>query len=302
MRIERMVVMRTVLDVLRLLFFPGLGTLLAGGSLLLFLDRKAAELILGGPADGGGVGLEGQEGGWTWSPQAGFFLSASLVALGLGVLSLIGARGNLLVLALLFASAEALPLAALREAGTWRGEAFLPLAFRTAFLRATTFLFLLAAASLRYPGGPDISLRSFQGEHLFASLALWEGPGRLAVAAALGAGAFSAVLLVLGDPGWENGLILPGGGHEGLTARCLRAAERGFLVAVFPVLFLGYPGEGNGGYTFWLPATLGWLLLSILLRAGFSRWGRVGRRKSQWWAAVPALLSLALMVGASALG
>jgi len=300
--LERMMAVRTVLELLRLLFFPGLGTLLAGGGLLITLDRRAAGLLVGKGVDGGYAAFEGQGGEWVPNPQAGMALTGSLVALALAVLLLFGSRGDLLLEALLFASAEALPMAALLVGGGRKEEAFLPLAFRTALLRSLSFLSVLTAVSLRYPGGPDFSFRSFLGQHLFASLSLWEGPVRPVVAAALALASLSSAMLVLGDPGWEEGLVFPGGGGEALAVRSLRAAERGYLASVFTVLFLGYPGEGNGGLAFWLAVVSGWLILSVLLRAGFSRWGRVGKRKVQWWSAVPALLSLALMVGASLLG
>ncbi len=294
-----MVAMRTVLELLRLLFFPGLAFMLAAGGLLLFLERKAAELLLGKTADGGGEGVAGREPEEAWPPTGGFTLSASLLALAVGLVSLVGARGDLLVMGLLFVSAEALPLAAMREAGGRRENALLPLAFRTAFLRAASFLSILIAASLRYPGGPDISLRSLRGEHIFSSLALWEGPYRFAVSGGLGIAVLAAVLLTLGDPAWEAGIRLPAAGPERLAADSLRAGQRVFLAAVFIVLFLGYPGAGNGGYPVWLPASLGWLLLGVLLRVGLSRSGRVGRRKVQWWATIPAFLSLALVAVSS---
>lgn len=293
--------MQTVLELLRLLFFPGLVFLLAAGGLLLLLEGKASEFLLGKREDGGGEGVEGGGPGEAWPPAAGFALSASLLALAVGLVSLVGARGDLLVLALVFLSAEVLPLAALREAGGRRGNALLHLAFRTAFLRAASFLAILVAASLRYPGGPDISLRSLRGEHIFSSLTLWKAPYRFAVSAGLGIAALAALLLTLGDPAWEAGVRLPSTGPEKLAADCLRAGERGFLSAAFLVLFLGYPGAGNGGYTLWLLASLMWLLLGVLLRVRLSRSGRVGKRRAQWWAAIPAFLSMVLVAATSLL-
>ncbi len=293
--------MRTLLYILNLALFPGLATLLSGGSLLLFLDGKAASFLLGVPSARRGEELERPTEGWGWSPRSAAVFSAVLVTLALGMCCLVAARGDLLTLALLFASAEVLPLAALCGWGEGRGAPFLPLAFRTALLRAASFLLLLSALALRFPGGPDISLSSLRGETAFSSLSLWEGPGRPAMAAALGLGALAAVLLVVGDPGWEDGLPYGGGGGDDHAVRLIRAAERGFLAAAFTVLLLGYPGDGAGRLLVWLSAALGWVMAGVFLRAWSFRRSRAGRRRAQWWTALPAFLSLVLAAGASAL-
>lgn len=82
---------------------------------------------------------------------------------------------------------------------------------------------------------------------------------------------------------------------------CARAAVRGFLFAVFIPVFLGYPGKENGGYVVWSLVVLGLAFVSICLRGWSSGVDGARRRKFQWWGAVPAVLSLALMAATSAL-
>ncbi|MGQ9475973.1 MAG: hypothetical protein ACUVS1_08610 [Actinomycetota bacterium] len=289
--------MRTLLDILRLLFFPGLASMLLFGSGLLFLNRKAAEALLGLSPGGEWSMRGGRDGGEAWGPRESAALSTALVALGLGAVLLVEVRGDLLALSLLFASSEALPLVMLRQGRDDRGAAFLPLAFRAALSRSATFFFIAAALSLRFPGTPDPSLGSFRGDYVFAALNLWGGPRRAAVAAALALAGLSLIFLVLGDPAWETGVPLPGRVTEGWAASFLRAGERAFLSGALLVLFLGYPGEGNGGYVAWMPAALGVILMCALLRAASLRHGRVGKRKTQAWAMALALLSLGVMVG-----
>lgn len=292
-----MMSMRTVLDVLKLAFFPGLAALLLLGGGLLFLDRKAGELLLGITPGGNGRDIPGE-----YLGSARVALALSLLALGLGAVLLVEGRGDLVVLFLAFASGEALPLVLLGDRMNGWNPAFVPLGLRTAFSRSLTFLLVAGCLALRFPGSVDPSLRSFRGEHAFAALVLWSAPWRAVAGAALGLAALSALVLVLGDPAWESGLPSFGRAKVGWLAGCLRAGERSFLLGTFLVLFLGYPGEGNGGYAIWIPAALGLLVLSVLLRAGLMSRGRVGRRRAQWWAVVPALLSLAAMAVVWALG
>lgn len=289
--------MRTLLDILKLLFFPGLASMLLFGSGLLFLDRKVAEALLGMSPGGEWRMRGGRDSGEAWGPPESMALSTALVALGLGGVLMVEVRGDLLALSLLFASSEAFPLVMLRQGRDDRGAAFLPLAFRAALSRFAAFFSIAAALSLRFPGTPDPSLGSFRGDYVFAALNLWGGPHRPVVAAALALAGLSLVLLVLGDPAWETGVPFPGRLTEGWGASCLRAGERAFLSSAFLILFLGYPGEGNGGYVAWAPAALGVILLCALLRAASLRHGRVGKRKTQAWATVLALLSLGVMVG-----
>lgn len=313
---------------MKVLVFPGVLFLLFYGGLLAWLDEEAARLLRGHrpacrekespwrkPGGGGGslslhdeMGTDGTDEGrkrereTAWPQYASFVLTAALAALGVGGVLLVSVKGDLLLLALPFAAAEALPLLLLRGAEEDLVYARLPIAFRSAFSRVATFISLALVVSFRFPGDFDPSLVSFRGDTVFAALGQWEGFYRLAAATALGFSAVSAWILVLGDPAWA-GSFQPRGESSGVGRLSFfaRAAQRGFLLAVFLLVFLGYPGRENGGYVFWPLAVLGLTFLSVCLRGWLSGVDGVRRRKFQWWGVVPAALSLALMAVTAAL-
>lgn len=307
--------MTALLYLFKVLVFPGIVSLLACGGVLVWMEERGRRLWRGAwpPGDGGEEGYRGRRFFSLWEAlsagkgmggaRVGTFgalaAAASLTALGAGMVVMVEARGDLSVVALCFAAADFLLLAPLAESGGAGEAARLPLAFRTAFFRATALLFVSLAVSLRFPRDFASSLDSFREETVFAAVLFWSGFRRTLVSAGLSAGLLAAWMLIMGNPSWEWGL---GGEGErgGALTFFVRSAQLPFLLGAFVLIGLGYPGGGALEVLRWSLAALGVAAAAVVMRAWFLAGERTKARRLQALAAGVAVSALALMVGSAA--
>ena len=210
---------------------------------------------------------------------------------------LVGMRGDLLTLALVFPAVELLPLFAAGCGGAAE-VASLPLALRTAFLRLSALFCVLLCVSLRFPGEFAPGLDILSGEGAFNALQLWGGVDYALMLAALASGALCLLILNLARA------PLAGEGKAGplrsLHALLLQGMERAVSILLFVVLFLGYPWAGWLGKLLW---SLAGLAAAVFITAGRA-WaaGRDAASLRRWQGAgfLLATFSIAAAIAAAA--
>ncbi len=291
--------MQTALEILRLLFFPGLLFMALCGRAVIYGEERLGAALYGGEAEPF-LPAMGERSEAAASPAELVLLALSLSGMAAAGVMLVGMRGDLLALALIFPAAELLPLC-LEAGGGVESLAFLPLAFRTRLARVAVVACVAVGVSLRFPGEFAPDLRLFAGEGSFSALKLWGGADYGLMLASLLAATAALLASVASSPG-PAGARAQGG--EGTTrAGFLYLAggmERAVSILVFVVLFLGYPWEGWLGIVEWSAAALGTALAVTAFRAWAG--GRDAATLRRWQEAgfLAAVLSLVLALAAAA--
>ncbi len=278
-----------------LLIFPGVLSLAFCGAAALFLEGWLGAALYGGggprPRDLAGVEL----GGRAWPAGELAAAAAAAAAMGAAAVMLVGARGDLLALALLFPAAEMLPLAPLAARGLER-SLHLPLLFRTALRRTLALSCLLLAVSLRLPGEFSPGIGRLREQGVLAAVRGWEGAGFAFAGAAMACAGIALLLILLGRPaGAER---RPRGAVAAIYAAALEGPQRSVGLLLFVLLFLGYP-RGGGGALLWSAAALGTVVLLAAARAWVEGRGPLVVVRLQAAAAVASLFSLALAFAAA---
>ncbi|MDD5666652.1 MAG: hypothetical protein PHS26_05000 [Actinomycetota bacterium] len=290
-----MVTMQLGMDMIKLLFFPGLLFLAACGVLLLFLEGWLQVAFLGGrgprPRDLAAAGE---------APSPGELASLVVPPLAMGICGvlLVGARGDLFALVLLFSSVEAASLYLVAAGGEDRAS-YVPLCFRTALCRVVALSCVALSLSLRFPGAFSSGLETLRGEGAPWAVQLWDGPGFPLVAASVACAGLSLLLFLLGRPAGtgrragkeDHSLAYP-------RAVIVEGPQRAAGLLLFVVVFLGYPWEGGTGKMLWAGSVLGFALLVTAARAWAEGRGGVLVRRLQGVAALIALLSVGLAFAA----
>lgn len=291
--------MQLALDVLRFLFFPGLLFLAVCGGALLYLEGRMRAALFGGEAPPLRPAWGGRLEGAAASLGELIVVTLSLAGMGAGGVMLVGRKGDLLSLALLFSAVEVLPFALGGEGGGMEA-ARLPLLLRTSLLRLTSVLCVVLCVSLRFPGEFAPGLTTFDGEGAFNALQLWSGTEYALVLASLAAAALSVVLLNLGHPLVPRGRGgRDGGPLGGLYPLLARGSERAVFVLFALFVFLGYPWGGWLGSLLWSAAVLAALAFLTAARAWADGRDRVTLRRWQEAGFILAALSLALALAAA---
>jgi hypothetical protein len=290
--------MQVAMDILKLLFFPGLLFMAFCGYLVLFLEGRLHVVFYGGEGPRPlALGAGGEEAAVS-SPGDLVAAAISLAALGVAGILLIDMKGDLFTLVLLFSAAEMLPLF-LVAAGGGEETLHVPLHFRSAFYRMAVLICIAVSVSLRFPAAFSPGLETFRGESAFSAVQLWNGPDFGLIMASLVCAALSFGVTLLGRPacGRPSGPAGAGavGGFYSLAAE---GAQRSVSLLAFVVLFLGYPWQGWTGLLVWVAAALGAAVLFTVMRAWLEGRGLLFTRKLQPAAMLLALLSLALAFAA----
>jgi hypothetical protein len=226
----------------------------------------------------------------------------ALAAMGLSGVLLVGVRGDLLVLVLLFSAVEMLPLYLVAARGAEQAL-YVPLLFRTALCRMAVLLGVALSMSLRFPGVFSSGLDTLQGEGAPLAAQLWGGLGFAFITASLACAGLAYFLFLLGRPAdaRRHGVEEPGSPAP-FSAVAIEGPHRAASILLCVVLFLGYPWEGGRGLLLWSAAVMGTAISVTLLRAWAEGRGNVFVRRLQEAAAVLALLAIALAFAAVILG
>lgn len=289
--------MQPALDVLRVLFFPGLLFMALCGRALAYGEGRLRAAFYGGGAEPFRPSLAGRRDGAPALAELSL-LCLSLAAMAAAGVMLVGVRGDLLTLVPLFSAVELLPL--LLDADS-EAQAALPLAFRTRLARMASIFCVALSLSLRFPGEFAPGLEHFSGEGAFSALRLWTGAESGMVLAALAAGAASLFILNAAGAGTAGRRA---GGEDGAARSVYRYLAGGMERAVYTlflvILFLGYPWEGWSGTLLWSASAAGTALAVSAARAWAA--GRDAATLRRWQEAgfVAALLSLGLALAAAA--
>ncbi len=290
--------MQVAVDILRLLFFPGIIFMALCGYLLLFLESRLRMVFYGGAEPRlRTLAAWSQERDIT-SPGELAAAAISLAAMGVAGILLVGMKGDLFALVLLFTAAETLPLFILAWGG--KEEALrIPLLLRASLPRMAALVCIVLSVSLRFPAAFSPGLESFRGEGAFSSLQLWSGPDFGLVLASLACAVLAYCVILLGRPACsERPGPGEGGAVGGFYSLAAGSAHRAAGLLFFVVLFLGYPREGYTGVLVWAGAALGTAVVLTALRAWLEGRDIVFVRKLQPAALFLALLSLALVFAA----
>lgn len=291
--------MQVVADIFKVLFFPGLLFMVICGSAIAFVEGRVGAAFFGGkgsflpPLTSAAMPGEG------FSVGELLVLLLPLSAMGTAGFLLVGAKGDLLVLALLFSAVELLPLRAATGGGE-RALAHLSLAFRAGFTRLLLIFVVVITLSLRFKGDFAPGLDTFKGEGAFSALPVWEGAGFGLMLAALACAAAAMLIYLVGRPSWE---LLGKRGEGGYLREAVLVASRWSGLAagiiLFVLVFLGYPWEGRMGLAAWSGAALGTAAVVASTRAWAG--GRTSSTLRRWQESglLLALLSLALALAAA---
>ena len=285
------------MDILRVLFFPGLLFMALCGCFLLLLEGRLNSAFYGTKTPRLRSLAAGKE---EYEPSTAGELTAmtvSLAAMGLAGVLLVRIEGDLFVLLLLFAAIEAVPLFPLVAAGVEQGSRA-PLLFQAALLRMAAVACVVVSLSLRFPGDFAPGLETFKGEGVFSAVQLWSGRDYAFILASLVCAALAMFVFLLGRPACRAFAGAGADGIKGLHALVGEGSERAVALLLFTVLFLGYPWEGGSGLLAWSGAALGTALLATAARAVLEGRDEVTLRRLQAAAALFALLSLALAFAA----
>lgn len=295
---KRMVKMQLATDILRFLFFPGLLFMVFCGYLVLLLEGRLRVALYGG----GGTRLRTLTGAGaemdTSSPGELAAVVLSLAGMGVAGILLVGVKGDLFALLLLFSAVEILPLFLAAAVGA--EEALrAPLLFRTAFFRLAALACVMLSISLRFPAVFSPGLETFRGEGAFNAVQLWSGVDFALILASLVCAAIAFFVFLLGHSAcgvrYEAGET---GQLKGFYCLAAEGSQRAVSLLFFAILFLGYPWEGGMGMLLWSAAALGTAVFFTVVRAWLDGCDRVFLRKLQGAAPLFALLSLALAIAA----
>lgn len=290
--------MQLGVDILKLLFFPGLFFVAVCGALLLFVEGWLQVAFYGGRGPRLRDAAAGEAVGD--APTAGELaaLAVSLAAMGVCGVLLIGVRGDLFALTLLFSSVEILSLYLVAVRGAEQAMR-VPLLFRTALSRMVTLLCVSLALSLRFPGVFSPGLETLRGEGAPRAVQLWGGPGLFFIAASMACAGIAYFLYLLGRPACAQSRVVEGD-IEPLYphAALIEGPQRAVSLLLCMVLFLGYPWEGGTGMLLWAASALGTVMVATALRVWVEGHGSVLARRLQAAASPLALLSVALAFAA----
>ena len=286
------------MDILKFLFFPGLLFLAACGALILFMEGWIQAAFYGG----GGPRFRnlalGEALRATSSPGELTALIIGLAAMGVAGVLLVGVRGDLFVLVLLFSAAEILPLFLLAMRGLEQ-SLHVPLLLRTALFRMVALLCISLSVSLRFPETFSPGLETLRGEGAPQAVQLWSGLGFGFIVASMACAGLAYFFFLLGRPAHERR-----GGEEradplaALHAAVIDGPQRAASLILCIVLFLGYPWEGGMGVLLWSAAVLGTVVLVTMARAWVEGRASTLARRLQGAACIFALLSTALAFAA----
>lgn len=290
--------MQVAVDIVRLLFFPGIIFMAFCGYLLLFLESRLRMVFYGGTEPRLlALAARGKEKD-TASPGKLAAAALSLAAMGAAGVLLVGMEGDLLALVLLFTAAEMLPIFLLAASGA-EEALHVPLLFRASFYRMVALVCIAVSVSLRFPAAFSPGLESFRAEGAFTAVQMWSGTAFGLIVASLVCAALAFCVVLLGRPacGARPGPA-EGGAIGGFYLLAAGGAQRAAALLLFVLLFLGYPWEGWLGLLTWAAAALGTALVLAALRAWLEGRGVLAVRKLQAASMFLALLSLALAITA----
>lgn len=291
--------MQVALDVLRVLFFPGLIFMAACGYILFLVEGRLNAAFYGGrPPPLRPFALERSPGAGLPPGRIIAWVTA-LTAMGAAGVLLVGIKGDLLTLALLLSAAEILPIAVAARSGPERS--LLPLRLRGALARLISLFLVLVTVSLRFPGEFAAGLDGFRGEGCFNALQLWSGyESGLFLAALILAGAAFFFFHLEIHPLLTSSDSHPPGFLERGFLLLVESAERTAAVILFMVVFIGYPWEGAGGLAVWTGSALA--IVTALVAARTWAGGRVPATLRRWRRAgsLMALLAITLALAAVA--
>ena len=285
--------MQIAMDILRVLFFPGLLFMALCGGFLLLLEGRLRSAFYGGEAPRLHSFAGMKEGDELSAAGELVAMAGSLAAMGVAGVMLVGVKGDLFALLLLLVAVEVVPLFLAVTTGVEESSRA-PLQFQTAFLRMTAIACVVVSVSLRFPGDLASGLETFKGEGAFHAVQLWSGKDLAFILASLVCAALAMFVFLLGRP--ACGAVAGAGADRvrGLYALAAEGSERAVALLLFAVLFLGYPWEGGLGLLAWSGAALGTALLATAARAVLEGRDKVTLRRVQGAATLLALLSLAL--------
>jgi len=291
--------MQVAVDILRLLFFPGIIFMAFCGFLVLFLESRLRTAFYGGSDE---TRLHSLAAGGRKEDiaSAGELAAAalSLAAMGVAGVMLIAVKGDLFSLALLFTAAEMLPLFLLAASGNVDALR-VPLFFRAAFYRMVALVCIVVSVSLRFPAAFSPGLESFREEGAFSAVQLWSGTAFGLILASLVCAVLAFCVMLLGRPVCgERPRPGEGGAIGEFYALAAGGAHRAASLLLLVLLFLGYPWDGLYGLLTWAAAALGSALVLTVLRAWLEGRDVLAVRKLQAASISLALLSLALAVAA----
>jgi len=255
------------MDILRFLFFPGLLFLAACGALVLLMEGWIQAAFYGGAGPRFGDLAPGDALKAASTPGELTALVLGAAAMGVAGVLLVGVKGDLFVLVLLFAAAETLPLFLIAVRGLEQ-SLYVPLLFRTALCRMVALACVALSVSLRFPDAFSPGLDTLRGEGAPQAVQLWSGLGFGFIVASMACAGLAYFLFLLGRPAHAKrtgagGDEPPASSHATLVDAPQRAAS--LLLCV--VLFLGYPWEGGTGTLLWSAAALGTAVVATAARA-----------------------------------
>ena len=291
--------MQLVMDILRVVFFPGLVFMVLCGCVLFLLEWRLKAVFYGGEAPrlrsltGGKAGMEAA----SLAELAAMILS--LAAMGVAGALLVGVKGDLFVPVLLLMGVEVLPLFVVAAAG---GEASLgvPLLFQTALRRMFALACVMVSVSLRFPGEFAPGLEALRGEGAFSAVQLWGGRDFAFILASLVCAALALFVFLLGRPACGGTPKEAAGDAPALYHLAAEASQRAVAVLLMAVIFLGYPWQGGVGLLAWSGAALGTALFATAARALIEGRDRATLRRVQGASVLLGVLSVALAFAAVA--
>jgi hypothetical protein len=291
-----MVEMQVATDILRFLFFPGLLFMAFCGVAVLCVEARMNVLFFGGEGLGlrGAIAWRGDAG--NVSPGELSAMALSLASMGLAGILLVGVRGDLFVLALLFSAVEMLPLFIASESSV-EEVSRVPLFFRTAFARLAALFCVIIAVSIRFPAEFSAGLETFRGEGAFYAIQLWSGVDFGLILASLVCAAAAFLVFLLGRPAY--GGATTAGNSRYFYSLAAEGAERAAALLLLIVIFLGYPWDGWIGLLIWAAIALGTTLVLSAARAWLEGRDDVFTRRLQMAAPLLGLFSIALAFAAA---
>ncbi len=286
------------MDILEFLFFPGLLFLAACGGLVLLLEGWIQAAFYGG----GGPRFRdlalGEALKATSSPGELTALVIDLAAMGVAGVLLVGVRGDLFVLVLLFSAAEILPLFLLAHRGL-EESLHVPLLFRTALYRMVALMCIALSLSLRFPEAFSPGIETLRGEGAPQAVQLWSGLSFGFIIACIACAGLAFFLFLLGRPaGARRGSAEEADASAVLQVAVIDGPQRAASLLLCVVLFLGYPWEGGMGTLLWSAAVLGTVVVVTVARAWVEGRASTLARRLQGAACIFAVLSTALAFAA----
>jgi hypothetical protein len=294
--------MQLGMDILKFLFFPGLLFTAVCGGFLLMLEGWLQVAFYGGDGPRLRNIALGETVKESISAAELTVLAVALAAMGLSGVLLVGVRGDLFLLALLFVAAEMLPLYLMAARGE-KQALHVPLLFRTALCRMVALLCVAVSISLRFPGEFSPGLETLRGEGAPLAAQLWGGLGFAFITVSLACAGLAYFLFLLGRPaGTKRYGMEEASSQAAFGAAAIEGPHRAVSILLGVVLFLGYPWEGGRGVLLWSAAVAGTAAAVTLIRAWAEGRGSVFIRWLQGSAAILALLSVVFAFAAVIVG